>query len=190
VSTENGRAAFGIKGAELAVAGFLGVLGAIVIVDSVRLGFRWGSDGPQAGYFPFYVGLIIVIASVVNAVHALRVPRGKAKAFVQVEQLKLVLAVLVPTAVYVGLIAFIGLYEASVLFVAGFMLWMGKYGWGTTAAVSLGNSLFFLVIFEIWFKIPLPKSAVSEWAVKMLKPVVEGAVGAVQAGFGVVQKLF
>ena len=46
---------------------------------------------------------------------------------------------------------------ASTLFVAFFMRWLGKYGWWKTAAVSVGNSVVFFMVFEIWFKIPLPK---------------------------------
>jgi len=29
--------------------------------------------------------------------------------------------------------------------------------------VSVGNSVFFFVIFEIWFKIPLPKGPIENW---------------------------
>ena len=67
------------------------------------------------------------------------------------------LAVLVPTAIYVGLIGWLGIYVASALFIAFFMRWLGKYSWWKTAAVSIGNSVVFFLIFEVWFKIPLPK---------------------------------
>jgi hypothetical protein len=70
-----------------------------------------------------------------------------------------VLSVLLPTAVYVVLIGWIGIYVASTLFVALFMRWLGKYLWWKVAAVSIGNSVVFFLIFEIWFKIPLPKGA-------------------------------
>ncbi|HYN13534.1 MAG TPA: tripartite tricarboxylate transporter TctB family protein, partial [Burkholderiales bacterium] len=96
-----GRAAFRTKAAELAVAALFFVFGSIVITDSVRLGFGWQEvHGPQPGYFPFYIGLIICIASLVNIVLALRVPAAQSKTFVKVGQLKLVLTVLIPTAIY------------------------------------------------------------------------------------------
>jgi hypothetical protein len=79
------------------------------------------------------------------------------KTFVEVEQLKLVLAVLVPTAVYVALIGWLGIYVASIAFVGFFMRWLGKYAWWKVAVTSIGNSVLFFLIFEIWFKIPLPK---------------------------------
>jgi len=92
------------------------------------------------------------------------VPKGdRNPAFVEVGQLKLVLSVLVPTAVYVALIGGLGIYVASILFIGFFMRWLGDYAWWKLAAVSIGNSVFFFVIFEVWFKIPLPKGPVESW---------------------------
>jgi len=153
----DGRPAFGVKSAEIVLALFFLALGAIVIYDSVRLGAKWGDDGPQTGYFPFYIGLLIALASVANLFAALAIRPEKEQPFVEVGQLKLVLAVLVPTAIYVGLIGWLGIYVASALFIAFFMRWLGKYSWWKTAAVSIGNSVVFFLIFEVWFKIPLPK---------------------------------
>jgi len=154
-----GRAAFGQRGAEMVVAALFFVLGAIVVWDSVRLGARWGSDGPQAGYFPFYIGLLICVASAINFALAF-VKRSEQRAFVGTEQLKLVLSVLVPSIIYVALVAWLGIYVASAIFVAFFMRWLGKYEWWKVAAVSIGNSVVFFLIFEIWFKVPLPKGVV------------------------------
>jgi len=153
----DGRPAFGVKSAEIGLALFFLVLGGIVIYDSVRLGAKWGDDGPQTGYFPFYIGLLIVLASVANLVAALAIRPEAERSFVEVGQLKLVLAVLVPTAIYVALIGWLGIYVASAVFIAFFMRWLGKYPWWKAAAVSIGNSVVFFVIFEVWFKIPLPK---------------------------------
>lgn len=158
-----GRAAMRQKSAELAVAALFFVAGAIVVYDSLRLGAKWADDGPQAGYFPFYIGLILCVSALINLTLAM-VPRGdRDEAFVEVGQLKLVLSVLVPTAVYVALIGWLGIYVASILFIGFFMRWLGDYAWWKLAAVSIGNSVFFFVIFEVWFKIPLPKGPVESW---------------------------
>jgi putative tricarboxylic transport membrane protein len=154
---QQGRAAIRTRAAEIAVAAFFFALGALVIYDSQRLGAGWGDDGPRPGYFPFYVGLIICLASVVNVVRALLVPAAKNKTFVEVGQLKMVLTVLVPTAIYVGAVTWIGIYIASTVFIAFFMRWLGKYAWWKVAAVSIGTSVVFFVIFEKWFQVPLPK---------------------------------
>jgi len=145
------------KSAEIAVAALFFVLGAIVVFDSARLGARWAEDGPQAGYFPFYIGLIVCVSASVNLVIALLSHRDSDRIFVEAGQLKLVLAVLVPTAIYVALVGWTGIYVASALFIAFFMRWLGKYPWWKVAAVSIGNSVAFFLIFEVWFKVPLPK---------------------------------
>ena len=152
------RAAFRRKSAELAVAALFLLLGAIVIVDSARLGFGWQEiHGPRPGYFPFYIGLIMCVASLVNVVRALMVRGADNKTFVEVGQLKMVLAVLVPTALYALLVTWIGIYVSSVLFIAFFMRWLGKYPWWKVAGVSLGTAVVLYLVFEKWFKVPLPK---------------------------------
>jgi len=155
------RPAFRTQAAELAVAAIFLLLGAIVIFDSVRLGARWAEDGPQPGYFPFYLGILICASSAVNLGRALVRLRGEAnKPFVGVEQLKLVLSVLVPSAIFAGMIGWLGIYVSAILFVGFFMRWLGKYAWWKLAAVALGNSTFFYLVFEVWFKIPLPKGPI------------------------------
>jgi len=154
------RPAFRQKSAEMAVAAFIFLLGAIVIYDSARLGARWGDDGPQAGYFPFYIGLILCASSAVNLALALLNRRDQDRTFVELGQLRLVLTVLIPSAIYVGLIGWTGIYVASAVYVAFFMRRLGKYPWWKVAAVSIGNSVAFFLIFEIWFKVPLPKGPV------------------------------
>jgi putative tricarboxylic transport membrane protein len=152
-----GRPAFGQKSAELVVAALFFALGAIVMWDSWRLGASWASDGPQAGYFPFYIGLFVCLASLVNFVQALVSRKDAGRAFVEVGQLRMVLTVLVPASIYVALIGWTGIYLASAVFIAFFMRWLGKYDWWKAAAVSIGNSVVFFLIFESWFKVPLPK---------------------------------
>ena len=152
------RAAFRRKSAELAVAALFLLFGGIVIFDSVRLGFGWQEvHGPRPGYFPFYIGLIMCVAALVNMARALTMHGGRNKTFVEVGQLKMVLAVLVPTAVFAGLVTWIGIYVSSVLFIGFFMRWLGKYPWWKVAGVSLGTAVVLYLVFEKWFKVPLPK---------------------------------
>jgi putative tricarboxylic transport membrane protein len=153
-----GRAAFRRKSAELAVAAFFFLIGAIVIYDSVRLGIGWQEvHGPRPGYFPFIIGLIICVSSLVNIVQALRIRGDADKTFVEVGQLKLVLAVLVPTALFALLVTWIGIYVSAVLFIGFFMRWLGKYPWWKVIAVGFGTAVAFYLVFEKWFKVPLPK---------------------------------
>ena len=140
------------------------IFGSIVVYDSLRLGAGWQEvHGPRPGYFPFYIGSLICIAAVVNFVRALLLPPDKNKTFVQVGQLKMVLTVLIPTAIYAFLVNWIGIYASSVLFIGFFMRWLGRYPWWKVIAVSVGTIVVFYLVFEIWFKVPLPKGPVESF---------------------------
>lgn len=140
---------------ELIVCVITFALGALLIVDSLRLGTGWSDEGPKAGYFPFYIGLIICIGSVINAVLALR--DRAAGSFVSRAQAVDVLRVFIPMLVFVGLIKPLGIYVAATLYIAFFMRWIGKYSWGKSAAVALGTAIAFFVVFDLWFRVPLIK---------------------------------
>ena len=154
------RSVASLKTVEVVVALAFLAFGLVVAFDSFRLGAKWADDGPQSGYFPFYIGVIICAASIVNLVTALRVSASKGRSFVSAEQLKAVLSVALPTLLYVLLIQFLGIYVASTLFIAAFMIWLGKYSWLKSALIGGGVSVTFFVLFEIWFHVPLPKGPV------------------------------
>lgn len=149
------RPAASVRTMELVVAAALFLLGAIVMYDSVRLGARWADDGPQAGYFPLYIGLLICLSTAVVFFRALAI-KGR-RTFVTREALALVLKMLVPSIVYVVVIRYLGIYVASAVFIVFFMIWLGKYSWAKAVPVGLGTSVVFFLLFEVWFLVPLPK---------------------------------
>jgi hypothetical protein len=155
-----GRAAFRVKSAEIAVAALFLATGALVMYDSVRLGSTRGDDGPKPGYFPFYIGLIMAVAALVNLARGVMIPPDKNGPFVLTQQLKMVLTVLVPTAIYVGAISQVGIYVSSIVFIAFFMRWLGKFAWWKVAAVSVGTAVALFLVFERWFLVPLPKGPI------------------------------
>ncbi len=162
---ENGRdgSAASVRAVEIGVAAAIFAFGALVAADSYRLGARWGEDGPQAGYFPFYIGILICFAGVAILLKALRNASLSEESFVSREELKKILTVLVPTTVYVALIAPLGLYVASTLYIAYFMRRLGEYSWVKTVPVAAGVSIAFFLVFEIWFQVPLPKGPLEAW---------------------------
>jgi hypothetical protein len=148
------------RSAEIAVAVILFAIASLVIYDSARLGFRWGAEGPGAGYFPFYIGVIIAVSSIVNLVQAaFGRSRVRGAIFVQWQPLRQVLSVLLPAAVFVLGIQVIGIYVASAIYIAGFMLWLGNYGWFKSAVVGFAVAAVSFVTFEVWFQVPLYKGA-------------------------------
>ena len=147
---------------ELVVSAFFILLGAIVIKDSFRTGFQWGSDGPQPGYFPFYIGLILVTGAIWVAIQTLitwKKDDGQ-ETFAKVEEFKLVLKMLVPTIIYVAVLIFLGLYIASILFIAFFMVWQGKYSYFKSFSVGFIVCAILFGLFELWFLVPLPKGPI------------------------------
>jgi hypothetical protein len=158
---KRGRAVGSTRVWEIVVAGLFIVFGAIVVWDSRRLGAQWGSDGPQAGYFPFYIGCFILVASAASLFLALTSGEKGSKPFVYWEQLRLILVVMLPSVVYVFLIdnpwLSLGIYVSSVIYIAFFMRYLARYSWPKIAAVSIGTMFVFFLMFEIWFKVPLPK---------------------------------
>lgn len=157
MNEKNDPAATSVRTMEIAVALVILVFGALVVFDSVRLGAKWAEDGPQAGYFPFYIGLILCIASAVTMLRSVLDRPSAQQVFVTRGQLRLVLAVLAPLVVYVSLINFLGIYVASIAFIAWFMRRLGRYSWMMIVPVGVGTMLAFFLMFEIWFKVPLPK---------------------------------
>ena len=142
---------------DLVVALLILLLGAMVAYDSYQLGSSWGTDGPQAGYFPFYIGAMICICAAVVLVQSVLGLRTRREVFATYPQLKQVMVILVPSFLYVAGIQWLGLYAPSALFILLFMRLVGKYSWLRSVIVGLSVSVLSFVMFEIWFKIPLPK---------------------------------
>ena len=149
-----------MKKAEIICALALLTLAGIGTVEAVRLGFGWGPSGPRAGFFPFWLSLILGASSAVILAKAIRMdPAGKTagKPFVPMKSLKPVLAVFLPMAGAVVLIEVTGFYLTSALYLAFFMRWMGRHSWLLVLAVSLLFPAASFLILERWFLIPMPK---------------------------------
>ncbi|MBI5278459.1 MAG: tripartite tricarboxylate transporter TctB family protein [Burkholderiales bacterium] len=146
------------------VAALLALVGLVVMVEARRLGASWTSDGPGAGYFPFYIGLILAVGGLGILYQSLLSKKADRGAFIDSQQLRRVASVLVPSAAYVGAIMLLGQYVASAIFLAAFMVWIGKYSWLKGALLGVFANAFFFAMFEIWFKVPLYKGALNPLA--------------------------
>jgi hypothetical protein len=142
---------------ELVVSGAFMALAVVVMYDSARVGMGWAFDGPEAGYFPFYVGLLLFGASAATFAINLIGRNADRSNFVGRASLRLVLKVLGPTSVYIVVMYFLGIYVASALYIGFFMMWLGKYSLAKTVPVAVIIPLVLFWLFEIAFLIPLPK---------------------------------
>jgi hypothetical protein len=146
---------------ETGVALFMVLFGVIVIVGSLQVGIGWGPEGPKAGFFPFYLGVFIIGASVANAARAL-LEIDRDMLFADWDQLGQVVSVVIPTTIYVFIIPWIGIYLASSLLIAAFMKWFGRYGWALTLAIAVIVPVITYLMFEKWFLVPLPKGPIED----------------------------
>src|SRR5215210_1332247 len=147
---------------EIVVSGLFVAASCLVMYDNWRIGARWVEDGPQAGYFPFYIGLIMFVVSASTFAINLFANSADRSSFVARSQLKQVLQVLAPTIVFVALIAFLGIYVSAAIFIACFMWWLGGYGLTRILPVAILVPLFLFTMFEIWFLVPLPKGPIED----------------------------
>jgi hypothetical protein len=149
------------RGVEIGVAIAMIVFGAIVITGSLQVGIGWGPEGPKAGFFPFYLGVVIIVASLVNLLAA--TTQDPRKVFADWSQLRSVLSVVIPTTIYVVAVPYTGIYVASLVLIAMFMMWLGRYSVAVSAAISVGTVVSVYFMFEKWFLVPLPKGPIENF---------------------------
>ena len=148
-----------MRKADVVVAFLLLVLGLGVLVEGWRLGIGWSTDGPQPGFFVFYLGLALGLSCLVLLAQARGRPDSPVgrNPFVEPGQFGSVVKVAVPAGLMILLTHPVGLYVAGGLYLGIYMRWIGHHSWALTVllAVAIPVATFFL--FEVWFLVPMPK---------------------------------
>ncbi len=157
-----------MKKAEIWVSLAFVLLGIVVIIDSIRLGFMWGMSGPESGFFPFYLGVGVVISSLVVFFDAFTryKKEGAGKPLMPPGAIKPILWVLIPSTSMVVITEFVGLHIAAALYLAFYMRVVGKIGWVTTLLVGVISPLSLYFTFDKLFLIPLPQGL---WGAYLLR---------------------
>ena len=125
--------------------------------DNWRTGIGWDSTGPQAGYFPFYLSVILGGASLYGLAAVLLKGKDHAETFVTRAQLRRVMAVFVPTLLFCLATQFLGMYVASFLLIAGFMRQVGKIAWWKSLLTAFVFTALMFVTFDVAFDVIMPK---------------------------------
>lgn len=145
---------------ELVTAGGTATAALLAIYGAQELGVGWSSHGPDAGYFPFYVGIILLLASLGNVVSTLVSHRRadvEPEEFLNAEQLKRLATFFLPMLAFVVVTVFAGLYVGAILYLS-YVAWrQGKYNPFASLALGVGFAVALYIIFEILFKVPLHK---------------------------------
>jgi len=148
------------RSVEIVVYVVLVALALLLGFDNWRSGAGWAKDGPQSGYLPFYLCVILAAASLYGLGKAIATRELGAKTFVTRDQLRRVMQVFVPTFVFVALTQWLGIYVASLLLVAGFMRIIGRIAWWKSLVTSLVFALVMFVTFEVAFDVIMPKGPI------------------------------
>jgi hypothetical protein len=127
----------------------------------VRLGFRWGSDGPQSGFFPFWLAVVVIAHAAGILVQAVR--KHSTEQFASREQMRMVLTVACPAAALVLFTYLIGLYVAGAIYLFFYMRLVGRHSWASVVSLSLSIPVAIFLVFEKWFLVPLPKGPLEAW---------------------------
>jgi hypothetical protein len=148
-----------MRKADIIVALGLMVIGLLALGDALRLGFGWGMSGPEAGFFPFYMGLGIVICTLFIVLRAIKIYKkeGTGKPLVPEGGTTQILWVLLPAIGVVLLTELLGLHLATVLYLAFYMGWVGKMHWAKVVLLSILVPLVIYILFDRVFLIPLPE---------------------------------
>src|SRR6266702_2009493 len=143
--------------ADVTVSLLLLALAAMLGFDNWRTGIAWDSTGPEAGYFPFYLSVILGGASLYGLVTSFLARKQASETFVTRAQLRRVMAVFVPTLLFCLATQFLGLYVASFLLIAAFMRLVGKIAlWKSLLTAFVFTAVMF-VTFDIAFDVIMPK---------------------------------
>ena len=129
----------------------------LLAFDNWRTGMGWDATGPQAGYFPFYLSVILAAACLWGVAKEFLVREQASGTFVTREQLRRVLQVFVPTLLFCLFTQWLGLYVASFLLIAGFMVFVGRIAVWKSLLTAFLFSLVMFVTFEIAFDVLMPK---------------------------------
>jgi hypothetical protein len=146
------------KAADILVAAIILCLGLVVGADALRLGSGWGMDGPRPGFFPFMMVILVVSGCVIVMIQAVKGTSSVkgSKPFVLPGGLKPVLTVFIPACGMVLLTEIVGLYIAAMIYLVGYIRWVGGFHWRTVLLVSIPIPLIFYWIFDKFFLIPMP----------------------------------
>src|SRR5919106_6067499 len=141
--------------ADLVTAGFLMLLGGVVLYDAARLGTGWRGEGPRSGFLPFWLAALLVAVSVLIFGQAL--VRRANRPFVTRRQLVPVAKVLGPLAAFIlltdppGPWSGLGLYVAAAFYMGIYMRWVGRHHWVPVVGLSVAVPVVAFVVFEQWF---------------------------------------
>ena len=151
--------------ADTVFAGLLVLFSLVLFPQVLRLPIGWTSSGPGSGFFPFWLTVGVALHAVLILVRSVRAPAppGRAAPFIPSGAWRPLLVVFLPMVAVIGLLRYLGIYLGGALYLAGYMIFVGRQRWITVAFVSIVLPVALFYIFERWFLLPLPKGILLEY---------------------------
>lgn len=153
---------------EIATAVGTGILGITAIIGAMELGYGWEESGPQSGYFPLCVGLILLGASLWNVVMMVVGHRARhcsdpdsepEEPFLNRESVGRLGRFLGAMLLFLIATQLLGIYIGSIGYIA-WSAWRGGYRPVVALVLGFGFAISLYVIFEVAFLMPLLKGPI------------------------------
>jgi len=137
----------------------------VMVREALRLPIAWTAIGPGAGFFPFWLSVGVAIQGAIILVRSLRVPAppGREAPFIDRGAWPPLLIAFLPMVAVILALGYLGIYLGGALYLAGYMIFVGRHHWTTVILVSVLLPLALFFIFERWFLMPMPKGLLLEY---------------------------
>ncbi len=133
-----------------------------IVAGSLQLDTGWAPEtGPQSGYLPLRLGIALAAVSLLIFLQAMRRPAQGG--FVTGAQLRLTLAVFIPTVLLVLAMPWLGCYAPTWVYLVYMVRVQGRTPIWKALAVSTALIIAFYAVFELWFRVDLAKGPVEAW---------------------------
>jgi putative tricarboxylic transport membrane protein len=142
-------------------------LGLFLAFQSIRLPL-WGGSGPEAGFYPLTIAVIIVSLSLFLVLKSgiFTRPNGEEKLTAQgMEKIRLhkVFAYLVLMLLYGILVESLGFLITSALLLFLILKFVERQGWKATLLVGVPSIVISYALFVYFLQVPLPRGFLQNW---------------------------
>lgn len=162
-----------VRTAELvmAIATILASIGLMIKSADNQIGWVAGR-GPGAGAWPFWLSVIMLLASIATLIRWFRgtTPESRnLEQYIDRDTLFIVGITFASLLFLLGATHIIGLYFALFLFLLFYFKFVGRHDWALTILLVVGIPVFVFALFEAALQIPLPKA----YSEEMFYPVYD-----------------
>jgi|SRR5687767_3912747 len=114
--------------------------------------------GLSGGFYPFWSAAVLLFFGALVAFRSLTTPQPATGVFKDRRSVTSVLTLAVPMVVAAALIPFAGFYLMTALYMGFFAAVLGRYKWYWVLAIAVLFPVVIYAIFELGFRVALPKS--------------------------------